>query len=39
MRWVCLAIAVATVAMMLRTKVSFLYLLLVSAVIGAFFCR
>ncbi len=39
LRWPCLAIAVVTMVMMLRTKISFLYLLLASALIGAFLCR
>ncbi len=34
-----LLIAAATVVVMLKTRISFLYLLLVSAVIGAFLCR
>ena len=34
-----LLIAAATTVIMLRTKISFMYLLLPSAVLGAFFCR
>ena len=34
-----LLIAAATLAILLKTKVSFLYLLLVSAALGAFLCR
>ena len=34
-----LLIAAATTVIMLRTKISFMYLLLASAVLGAFFCR
>ena len=38
-RWTALPIAVATLAILLKTKVSFLYLLLASAARGAFLCR
>lgn len=38
-RWPALLIAAATLVILMRTKVSFLYLLLVSAVLGAFLCR
>ena len=34
-----LLIAAATLAILMKTKVSFLYLLLVSAALGAFLCR
>lgn len=37
--WGCVVVAVATVPILLRTKVSFLWLLLFSALFGVFFCR
>ena len=38
-RWTALPIAAATLVILLKTKVSFLYLLLASAALGAFLCR
>ncbi len=38
-RWPAFVLAAVTVVLMLRTKLSFMYLLLGSAVIGAFLCR
>lgn len=38
-RWTALGISIGTLVVLMRTKWSFLYLLLISALLGAFLCR
>ncbi len=39
LNWGCVLVAVATVLLMKRTKISFLWFLLLSALFGVFFCQ